>query len=330
MRFWKSAIPTSPHPLGCRERLAGASDAATGARVRWSPFAAPASFQTKNLSTLKHVHTMFDLKAVYGVKRHLPQRRSIHLLLGVPLLLSAWAFADGGDLMAAEAAAALVPAGQPAKGLPAVGQEEPPGAAALLDDLPLRVGLREHGFPAPLAPEPPLRPNQEEGRTAGPEPAAEPAPPAGVQPAVSESRLLILDRRRKVLRVLERGRELRRYPVAVGMPGWETPVGQFTVIEKRANPTWEHPASGDVLPPGPSNPLGSRWIGFHRDCRGRRGFNGQEHLVVNGCVEAGFHGTPNRASVGRAVSHGCVRLFDEDARELFDLVSLGTPVTVLP
>ena len=137
-------------------------------------------------------------------------------------------------------------------------------------------------------------------------------------------------RRRKVLRVFDGGREVRRYPVGVGMPGWETPVGQFTVIEKRANPTWEHPASGHLLPPGPQNPLGSRWIGFHRDCSGRSGFNGQEHLVVKGCVEAGFHGTPNRASVGRAVSHGCVRLLDEHAKELFDLVSLGTPVTVLP
>jgi lipoprotein-anchoring transpeptidase ErfK/SrfK len=144
------------------------------------------------------------------------------------------------------------------------------------------------------------------------------------------SRQLVLDRRRKVLRVIDGQRVLRRYPVAVGMPGWETPVGQFTVIEKRANPIWEHPASGHLLPPGPENPLGSRWIGFHRDCRGRSGFNGQEHLVVKGCVEAGFHGTPNRASVGRAVSHGCVRLLDEHAKELFDLVSLGTPVIVLP
>lgn len=144
------------------------------------------------------------------------------------------------------------------------------------------------------------------------------------------SRQLVLDRRHKVLRVIEGNRVVRRYPVAVGMPGWETPVGQFSVIEKRANPTWEHPASGHLLPPGPQNPLGSRWIGFHRDCRGRSGFNGQEHLVVKGCVEAGFHGTPNRASVGRAVSHGCVRLLDEHAKELFDLVSLGTPVIVLP
>jgi lipoprotein-anchoring transpeptidase ErfK/SrfK len=143
-------------------------------------------------------------------------------------------------------------------------------------------------------------------------------------------RELILDRRHKLLRVVQDGKELRRFPVAVGMPGWETPEGRFTVIEKTADPTWEHPANGRFYPPGPDNPLGSRWIGFHRDCKGRKGFNGQEHLEVKGCVTAGFHGTPNRASIGRAVSHGCVRLFDEHARELFDLVQLGTPVTVLP
>jgi lipoprotein-anchoring transpeptidase ErfK/SrfK len=133
-----------------------------------------------------------------------------------------------------------------------------------------------------------------------------------------------------VLQVFEQDRELRRFPVAVGMPGWETPVGRFEVIEMTANPVWEHPANGRRYPSGPDNPLGSRWIGFYRDCKGRSGFNGQEHLEVKGCVTAGFHGTPNRSSVGQAVSHGCVRLFDENARELFDLVRLGTPVDVLP
>jgi lipoprotein-anchoring transpeptidase ErfK/SrfK len=130
--------------------------------------------------------------------------------------------------------------------------------------------------------------------------------------------------------VLEAGRELRRFPVAVGRPGWETPVGQFRVIELVADPIWEHPATGARVPPGPDNPLGSRWIGFHRDCRGRSGFNGVEVLTVEGCVSSGFHGTPQRESVGRAVSHGCVRLFDEHVRELFELVQMGTPVTVLP
>lgn len=146
----------------------------------------------------------------------------------------------------------------------------------------------------------------------------------------ANGRELVLDRRRRQLVVIENGTPLRRFPVAVGMPGWETPVGRFTVIEKQTNPVWEHPVSGLRIQPGPDNPLGSRWIGFYRDCRGRRGFNGKEHLVVEGCVVAGFHGTPNRASVGRAASHGCVRLYDEHVRDLFDLVRVGTPVTVLP
>lgn len=163
-------------------------------------------------------------------------------------------------------------------------------------------------------------------------PATRPASgePAGPEPATVRNRRLVLDRKRRLLTLLEDGRTLHRYPVAVGMPGWETPVGSFRVLEMTVDPSWQHPASGVVIPPGPANPLGSRWIGFHRDCRGRRGFNGQEHLVVRGCVTAGFHGTPNRASVGRAVSHGCVRLYDEHARQLFDLVQVGTPVTVLP
>jgi L,D-transpeptidase ErfK/SrfK len=141
---------------------------------------------------------------------------------------------------------------------------------------------------------------------------------------------LVLDRRQRLLRVMAEGRELRRFPVAVGMPGWETPVGRFEVIEMAADPAWRHPAKGTIYPPGPTNPLGSRWIGFHRDCRDRSGFNGVEHLQVKGCATAGFHGTNDRASVGQAASHGCVRLYDEHVRELYQLVRLGTPVTVLP
>ena len=150
------------------------------------------------------------------------------------------------------------------------------------------------------------------------------------EPVAALQRELVLDRRNRHLTVLENGRQLRRFPVAVGRPGWETPVGRFAVIERVADPSWEHPATGETVPPGPANPLGSRWIGFHRDCLGRSGFNGREHLVVEGCVSSGFHGTPNRDSVGQAVSHGCVRLFDEHVQELFELVRLGTPVTVLP
>ena len=140
----------------------------------------------------------------------------------------------------------------------------------------------------------------------------------------------MLDRRQRLLRVLEADREVRRFPVAVGMAGWETPTGSFSVLEMHVDPVWEHPQSGKLHPAGAGNPLGSRWIGFHRDCSGRRGWDGERMLDIQGCVVAGFHGTPHRWTVGRAVSHGCVRLYDEDVRELFELVQVGTPVTVLP
>lgn len=157
--------------------------------------------------------------------------------------------------------------------------------------------------------------------------------PASTNPAVPDAETslrLVLDRQARLLRVLENGVERKRFSVAVGMPGWETPVGDFQVLEKTRYPVWEHPESGRLHPAGPANPLGSRWIGFHRDCHGRKGWDGDQMLDVKGCVVAGFHGTPHRWTVGRAVSHGCVRLYDEDVRELFELVSIGTPVTVLP
>ena len=74
------------------------------------------------------------------------------------------------------------------------------------------------------------------------------------------------------------------------------------------DPIWVHPATGQAIPPGADNPLGSRWIGFHRDCKPRKGFNGNANLKTQGCV----------------------RLQDEQAQDLFGLVQLGTPVTVLP
>ena len=161
-------------------------------------------------------------------------------------------------------------------------------------------------------------------------PAAERSAQAEAADTQRSQRELVLDRRRRQLVVLDNGLELRRFSVAVGKPGWETPVGHFQVIELVVDPIWVHPATGQAIPPGVDNPLGSRWIGFYRDCKPRKGFNGNANLKTHGCVTAGFHGTPNRASVGRAVSHGCVRLLDEQAQDLFALVQLGTPVTVLP
>lgn len=104
------------------------------------------------------------------------------------------------------------------------------------------------------------------------------------------------------------------YPIAVGKAGWETPIGHYQVIDMRRHPAWEHPWNGKVIPPGPDNPLGVRWIGFWTDGR---------NFI-------GFHGTPDESLVGQAVSHGCIRMRNQDVLALYALVKIGTPVTVEP
>jgi len=104
------------------------------------------------------------------------------------------------------------------------------------------------------------------------------------------------------------------YPIAVGREGWETPTGSYQVIQTVENPSWQHPFTGEIVPPGPTNPLGARWIGFWTD----------------GTNYIGFHGTPEEHTVGTAASHGCVRMYDKDAIALFEKVKIGTPVIVEP
>jgi L,D-transpeptidase ErfK/SrfK len=132
-------------------------------------------------------------------------------------------------------------------------------------------------------------------------------------PEVNEIRLLLKLKERRVY-VYDGDQLKTSYPVAVGRAGWETPTGQFRVIAKLKNPGWTNPFTGEVLPPGSDNPLGERWIAFWTD--------GQNDI--------GFHGTPNRESVGQAASHGCVRMFNEHIREMFEWVEPGTVVTVEP
>lgn len=116
--------------------------------------------------------------------------------------------------------------------------------------------------------------------------------------------------------VLDRpGEPLRRWSVACGMKEFPTPTGRFVVVEKVESPTWLPPKSDwakDAKPvePGPDNPLGTRWIGF--DWGG-----------------VGIHGTNVPQSVGYAVSHGCLRMDTAEVEELYTLIDVGTPVTVL-
>lgn len=141
-------------------------------------------------------------------------------------------------------------------------------------------------------------------------------PPAKEQAALSsvtDTRLVIRLRDRRVY--LYRNNQLKTsYPIAVGKAGWETPKGSFKVIEMQRNPAWQHPWNGKIIPPGPENPLGARWIGFWTD--------GKNFI--------GFHGTPQENLVGQAVSHGCIRMRNKDVLALYAQVDVGTPVKVEP
>lgn len=104
------------------------------------------------------------------------------------------------------------------------------------------------------------------------------------------------------------------YPVAIGRAGWQTPTGEFKVAQMLYNPTWIHPLTGEVVPGGAKrNPLGHYWIGFWTD--------GKDWI--------GFHGTNEPKSIGQPLSHGCIRMRNEDIIHIFYRVNIGTPVTVM-
>jgi lipoprotein-anchoring transpeptidase ErfK/SrfK len=124
-----------------------------------------------------------------------------------------------------------------------------------------------------------------------------------------------IDRGAFRLRVYSHLRFVRAYPIAVGQQGLQTPAGLYHVQNKVVNPSWQVPFSswtgslaGQVIPPGPDDPLKARWLGI---------FNG-----------AGIHGTDETWSIGHAVSHGCVRMTIPDVIDLYGRVRVGTPVYI--
>lgn len=120
---------------------------------------------------------------------------------------------------------------------------------------------------------------------------------------------------RRLYYVLGGGRAIR-YPIAVGMPGraW---AGENVIARKEVNPTWQPPAEvrrdkpglPNLVPPGPSNPLGPR-------------------ALVLAWGEYAIHGTNKPSSIGTQASYGCIRMFNEHVVDLFERVSVGTRVVV--
>ena len=107
------------------------------------------------------------------------------------------------------------------------------------------------------------------------------------------------------LAVMESGRVVKIYSTAVGAPESPSPSGVFQIVNSIPDPTWY--TKGRTVPPGPSNPLGPHWLGLNL-----KGY--------------GIHGTSNPSSIGHDASHGCIRLRNNDIRELASMVRIGDPV----
>jgi lipoprotein-anchoring transpeptidase ErfK/SrfK len=110
-------------------------------------------------------------------------------------------------------------------------------------------------------------------------------------------------------------RAVASFPVAVGQPSYPTPLGSFYIRTMQRYPWWYPPDSdwaegAEPIPPGPGNPLGTRWMG----------------LNAGG---VGIHGTYNAASVGTYASHGCIRMHLSSSEWLFERVRIGTPVFIV-
>jgi hypothetical protein len=124
-----------------------------------------------------------------------------------------------------------------------------------------------------------------------------------VHPAV-ERRIIVSIPHRK-LALVENGRVVKTYRVAVGASQSPSPSGEFKVANRLTDPTYYTP--GVVIPAGKDNPLGPRWLGLS-----------QKGL--------GIHGTNQPLSIGHRASHGCIRMRNTDIAELFELVRVGDAV----
>lgn len=121
------------------------------------------------------------------------------------------------------------------------------------------------------------------------------------------NRLIVVSIPDRKLVLLEDGTVKRVYPVAVGKPSTPSPAGHFTIARRVSNPTYSH--NGKVVAPGPGNPVGSRWMGLST-----KGY--------------GIHGTNEPNSIGKAASHGCIRMGKADLEELYALVQVGDAVEI--
>jgi hypothetical protein len=139
-----------------------------------------------------------------------------------------------------------------------------------------------------------------------------------IAPKVTQSAIgpvIVIRRASNELHLYRGMQPWRVFPVATGQASYPTPLGRFEIVVKWRNPWWYPPNSPwarglKPVPPGPGNPLGTRWMG----------------LSAPG---VGIHGTPDASSIGYSASHGCIRMRIPDAEWLFGRVSIGTTVFIV-
>jgi len=124
---------------------------------------------------------------------------------------------------------------------------------------------------------------------------------------VPDKRVLLVSLPDRQLALIENGKVKKVYPVAVGKESTPSPTGTFSIVVRVTDPTYYH--EGKVITPGPRNPLGTRWMGL-----GYKGY--------------GIHGTNAPNSIGKAASHGCIRMTKKDLEELFGMVQVGDEVQI--
>jgi lipoprotein-anchoring transpeptidase ErfK/SrfK len=141
-----------------------------------------------------------------------------------------------------------------------------------------------------------------------------------ISPKVTDAtlgRAIVVDLSDRKLRLWDHSTKLREFGVAIGMKRYPTPRGSWRVVRKTVNPTWRNPGSDwatDMpvsIRPGYYNPLGTRAL----------------YLNAPGIR---IHGTSKLRSIGRAASHGCVRVANRNIEKLYPLVAVGTPVYIVP
>jgi lipoprotein-anchoring transpeptidase ErfK/SrfK len=143
-------------------------------------------------------------------------------------------------------------------------------------------------------------------------------PARDVQPKVTRDSFgpVVVIRRGANQLYLYDGMKLRRtFRVATGSARYPTPLGRFSIVVKWRDPWWYPPDSDwargqSPIPPGPGNPLGTRWMGIS-------------------APGVGIHGTPDPGSIGYSVSHGCIRMQIPEAEWLFQQVEIGTTVFIV-